>query len=142
VPLDRGIDYLTLHTGQKISVPFETFVVFATNLSPNDLVDEAFLRRIQYKVRAESPTVQEFTQIFENYSRAQGLHYDPALVAGLIELELKPRGIPLRGCHPKNLIDHSLALASYLDQPRQVTLELLSAACALYFIGDEDSARD
>jgi len=142
VPLDRGIDYLTLHTGQKVSVPFDAFVVFATNLSPNDLVDEAFLRRIQYKVRAESPTVEEFARIFENYSRQQGLEHDPALVAGLIANELGPRRIPLRGCHPKNLIDHSLALASYLNQPRRVTSELLAAACALYFIDDEDSQRD
>jgi hypothetical protein len=138
VPLDRGIDYMTLHTGQKFSVPFETFVVFATNLRPNDLVDEAFLRRIQYKVMAESPTLEEFTQIFRNYCTGQKLDFDPALVEDLIERELKPRRVAPRGCQPKNLIDHSLALASYLDQPRALTSELLSAACALYFIDDEE----
>jgi predicted ATPase with chaperone activity len=138
VPLDRGIDYMTLHTGQKFSVPFECFVVFATNLRPNDLVDEAFLRRIQYKVQAESPTLAEFTQIFRNYCASQDLVFDPALVHDLIENELKPRHVAPRGCQPKNLIDHSLALASYLDQPRALTSELLSAACALYFIDDEE----
>jgi predicted ATPase with chaperone activity len=136
VPLDRGIDYLTLHTGQKFSIPFEAFVVFATNLRPADLVDEAFLRRIQYKVMAESPTAEDFAQIFKNYCGTVGLEYDPSLVKALIENELRPRGVPLRGCHPKNLIDHSIALASYLDQPRRVTAELLAAACALYFIED------
>jgi predicted ATPase with chaperone activity len=141
VPLDRGIDYLTLHTGQKFTVPFDAFVVFATNLSPNDLVDEAFLRRIQYKVLAESPTVQEFMHIFQNYCASLDLEYNPALVTHLIENELRPRGVPLRGCHPKNLIDHSLALASYLDHPRGVTPELLSAACALYFIGDDGESQ-
>ena len=66
VPLESRVDFLTLQTGQKFDFPFMTLVVFATNVKPQDLVDEAFLRRIQYKIFAESPTRAEFLQIFEN----------------------------------------------------------------------------
>src|SRR4029079_13420377 len=75
VPLESRADYLTLQTGQKFQMPFKVFAVFATNLKPGDLVDEAFLRRIQYKVLAESPTLDEFVRIFENYCDAKEIPY-------------------------------------------------------------------
>src|SRR5262245_32778052 len=137
VPLESRIDYLTLQTGQKFHLPFETFVVFATNLNPSDLVDEAFLRRIRYKVLAESPTPEEFTRIFENYCRSRGLRFDSELVKRLIETEIRPRAIRLRGCQPRDLIEQALARASYFNRKRELTEELLSAACAGYFVSDE-----
>jgi hypothetical protein len=137
VPLESRVDYLTLQTGQKFHLPFEAFVVFATNLNPSDLVDEAFLRRIQYKVLAESPTVEEFTQIFENYCKARGLRFEPKLVKTLIETEIRPREVKLRGCQPRDLIEHALSLAHYFNRKRELTEELLSAACAGYFVSDE-----
>ncbi len=73
VPLESRVDYLSLQTGQKFEMPFAVLVVFATNLKPAELVDEAFLRRIQYKVFAESPTRADFIQIFENYCAQVGL---------------------------------------------------------------------
>jgi predicted ATPase with chaperone activity len=138
VPLESRVDHLTLQTGQKFEVPFEVFVVFATNLKPTDLVDEAFLRRIQYKVLAESPTAEEFAQIFENYCDVKGLAFDPALAEHVIFNELRARGIALRGCQPRDLIEHALALANYLDLPRQLTPDLLSEACASCFVEDRD----
>src|SRR4029078_10574974 len=66
VPLESRVDFLTLQSGQKFELPFDVLVIFANNIKPQELVDEAFLRRIHYKVFAESPTVAEFTQIFEN----------------------------------------------------------------------------
>jgi predicted ATPase with chaperone activity len=138
VPLESRVDYLTLQSGQKFELPFEALVVFATNLKPADLVDEAFLRRIQYKVFAQSPTVEEFVQIFENYCRHQQIPFDRALVYAFIENELRPRDVQLRGCQPRDLIDHALALASYLDQPRALTRELLAAASASYFVDDRE----
>jgi len=138
VPLESRVDYLTLRSGQKFEMPFAVLVVFATNLRPADLVDEAFLRRIQYKVYCESPTVDEFMQIFEGCCEARNLDFDPSLVAALIETELRPRDVQLRGCQPRDLIDKALALASYLDRPRLLTLELLSAGCASYFVDDRD----
>ena len=140
VPLESRVDYLTLETGQKFQLPFEAFVVFATNLKPADLLDEAFLRRIQYKVFAESPTEAEFIEIFEHYCRDQELEPDRSLVEALLETELRPRGVSLRGCQPRDLIDHALSLAAYLDHPRALTLELLAEAAGTYFVHDRDVA--
>jgi predicted ATPase with chaperone activity len=137
VPLETRIDFLTLQSGQKFEVPFHVMVVFATNIKPSELVDEAFLRRIQYKILAESPTPATFTQIFENTCRERGLAFDPALVHGMIGNWFVPRGIALRGCHPRDLIGRALAQIEYLGLPHQLTPELLEDACASYFIADE-----
>jgi predicted ATPase with chaperone activity len=137
VPLESRIDHLSLKTGQKFALPFEVLIVFATNLNPTDLVDEAFLRRIQYKVYAESPTKAEYSKIFENYCRDKNLAFNPKLVEDLIATELEPRNVALRGCQPRDLIDHVLAMAEYNNQPREITAELLSQACAAYFLSDD-----
>jgi hypothetical protein len=141
VPLESRRDHLTLDTGQKFEVPFDVLIVFATNIKPADLVDEAFLRRIQYKVLAQSPTVAEFIQIFENCCRERGLEFDRSLVETLIATELQPRDVKRRGCQPRDLIEHALSLAAYLDQPRALTLDLLAMACASYFV-DETAASE
>ncbi len=137
VPLESRIDHLMLHSGQKFSIPFDTLIVFATNLDPMDLVDESFLRRLRYKVYAESPTSEEFRRIFESCCRRRGLRYDPQVVDALLDRELRPRNVPLRGCQPRDLIDHAITLAEYTGQRRQLTPELLSAACATYFLGED-----
>ena len=86
VPLESRVDFLTLQTGQKFELPFVVLVVFATNIKPAELVDEAFLRRIHYKVFAESPTRADFSQIFENYCRDRGIwRIEPALVDHLLD---------------------------------------------------------
>jgi predicted ATPase with chaperone activity len=140
VPLESRIDFLTLKTGQKFEIPFQTFVVFATNLRPSELVDEAFLRRIQYKVLAESPTADEFVQIFENYCRHKGLGFDRSLAEHVVQNELKGRGVRLRACHPRDLIEHALSIAAYLGRPRALTADVLAEACATYFVEDRDFA--
>ena len=136
VPLESRVDFLTLATGQKLELPFMALVVFATNLNPSELVDEAFLRRIHYKIRAESPTVTEFSQIFEQVCRAEGIGFAPSHIQFLLDHWYRPRQIPLRGCHPRDLIQQALSLAEYLDQPRALTSELLDAACRGYFVHD------
>ena len=85
VPLESRVDYLTLHTGQKFEIPFMTLIVFATNIKPAELADEAFLRRIHYKIFAESPTLEEFMRIFENYCRRAGLDFNRALVERILQ---------------------------------------------------------
>ena len=99
-PLESRIDFLTLQTGQKVVVPFAVLVVFATNIRPSELLDEAFLRRIRYKVFAENPTLQDFKEIFQRCCEERGLDYDEALVDGLVRDVFTPQGIPLRGTHP------------------------------------------
>ncbi len=139
VPLESRVDFLTLASGQKLDLPFMVFVVFATNLQPRDLVDDAFLRRIQYKVFAQGPTPAEFLTIFENCCRDEDVACEPSLVTELLDTWYRPHSIPLRGCHPRDLIRHALALAEYLGQPRRLTADLLDAACTGYFVRDESS---
>jgi hypothetical protein len=138
VPLESRVDYLTLKTGQKFELPFLVLVVFATNVRPAELVDEAFLRRIHYKIFAENPTREDFIRIFEGVCDQQQIAFEPMLVQGLLDHYFLPRGIPLRGCQPRDLIEQALARAAYLEVPRQLTFELLEAACASYFV-DEDA---
>jgi predicted ATPase with chaperone activity len=140
VPLESRVDYLTLQTGQKFEIPFMTLIVFATNIKPAELADEAFLRRIHYKIFAESPTLDEFMQIFQNYCGRSGLAFDRELVMRMLKEYYRPRRIALRGCHPRDLIDHALSLADYLGEPRVLTYELLDAACAGYFVDDTEDA--
>ena len=134
VPLESRIDFLTLQTGQTFEVPFMVLLVFATNLKPGQLVDEAFLRRIQYKIYADSPTVEDFATIFENYCRSREIPFDRALVDEMLENYYKPNGIELRACHPRDLVNQALGLASYLGKERRLTPELLEAACKTYFV--------
>lgn len=139
VPLESRVDHLVLQSGQKFEMPFETLIVFATNLNPLDLLDESFLRRIRYKVYAESPTREDFINIFARCCEERGLNFDRQVVENLIATELDPRRVQLRGCQPRDLIEHALSLAAYIELPDQTTLtpELLSAACATYFLGDQ-----
>jgi predicted ATPase with chaperone activity len=139
VPLESRVDFLTLQSGQKFELPFMVLVIFATNIKPADLVDEAFLRRIHYKVFAESPTVAEFMQIFENCCRDRRVNFDRPMVQELLKNYYEPRKIPLRGCQPRDLLDQVLSLAEYRGEPRQITRELLEAACASYFVDERES---
>jgi predicted ATPase with chaperone activity len=140
VPLESRVDFLTLQSGQKFEIPFGVLIVFATNIKPSELVDEAFLRRIRYKVYAEGPTPAEFMQIFENCCRERNLRFDRALVQQLLTHYFQPRKIAPRGCHPRDLIDQSLSLADYRGEPRQLTRELLDAACAGYFVDEREGS--
>jgi len=139
VPLESRLDFLTLQTGQKFDLPFMTLMVFATNIKPQDLVDEAFLRRIHYKIFAESPSRTEFFQIFENCCREKGLEYRPEVIERLLVEYYRPRQIQLRGCQPRDLINQAISLAEYLGQPAQLTTEVLEAACASYFVDDREA---
>ena len=139
VPLETRYDYLTLRTGQKISIPFSTFIVFATNIKPADLVDEAFLRRIHYKVFAQSPTIDEFLQIFDKVCGERGIEFKREVVEDLLERYYRPRQLPMRGCHPRDLVEHVLSLAEYRETERELTAELLDAACASYFVDERET---
>ena len=140
VPLENRVDYLALETGQMFELPFAALVVFATNLQPSELVDEAFLRRIHAKVCANGPTSDEYRQIFQNCCAERGIAYDPILIEHLFDTFYRPRQVALRGCHPRDLIDHALALADYRGLPHHLTPELLDHACAVYFVDDRPVA--
>jgi predicted ATPase with chaperone activity len=139
VPLESRVDFLTLQTGQKFDFPFMTMIVFATNIRPNELVDEAFLRRIQYKIFAESPSRAEFLQIFEHCCQEFGLEYRPEVVEALLAMYFKPRDVQLRGCQPRDLIRQVISLSDYLGEPPELRLDLLEAACNAYFVNDQET---
>ena len=92
VPLESRVDYLTLHTGKKFEIPFDVLIVFATNLNPESLADEAFLRRIPYKIYAKNPTPEEFSQIFALNCRKRNLVFDPVVIEYLVRRYYEPRG--------------------------------------------------
>jgi hypothetical protein len=138
VPLESRLDFLTLQTGQKFELPFLTLIVFATNIRPAELVDEAFLRRIQYKIFAESPTVEDFLRIFDGCCHELGVTAEPGVARQLLQEYYRPRKIALRGCQPRDLIRQALSLASYRNRPAHVTLDLLEAACDSYFVDDRE----
>jgi hypothetical protein len=139
VPLESRVDFLTLRTGQKFDFPFMTMIVFATNIRPGELVDEAFLRRIHYKIFAESPSRADFLQIFENCCAEYGLEYRPDVVDELLAGYFKPRQIQLRGCHPRDLVKQVISLAEYLSEKPELRRELLEAACNAYFVDDREA---
>ena len=134
VPLESGLDHLTLQSGVTFEVPFMVFVAFATNIKPSELVDEAFLRRVRYKVFAQGPTDEEFVRIAENYCRERDLPCDRAVIEQLLHGYFKEHRVDRRACHPRDLINQALLLASYRSEPRALTLELLESACAAYFV--------
>jgi hypothetical protein len=138
VPLESRVDYLTLHTGKKFEVPFDVLIVFATNLKPESLADEAFLRRIPYKIYAKNPTVEEFSRIFEMNCRRANVRFDPVIVEYLQRRCYGPRNVEMRACHPRDLLNQILDLASYQKRPPSITRELLDAACASYFLEEFD----
>ncbi len=130
------MDYLTLQSGHKFELPFVVLLVLATNIKPADLVDEAFLRRIHYKVFAESPNRDAFLRIFQNYCNGVGIPYERAMAEEMLDTYFRPRKIALRGCQPRDLIEQALAVAEYAGEPRRLTPEFLRTACASYFLDD------
>jgi hypothetical protein len=139
VPLESRVDFLTLHTGRKFEIPFNVFIVFATNLKPESLADEAFLRRIPYKILAKNPTIEEYCRIFELNCRKRGLTFDPVMVEYLERKYYAPRRLQMRACHPRDLINHVVDICRYTGREPLVSRELLDAACGNYFIEEAES---
>ncbi len=138
MPLESRVDFLTLKTGQKFELPFATLLVFATNLRPSTLVDEAFLRRIHYKVFAESSAWKTSPRSSRKCCVERSLVSDRELVDRLVRDFYEPRRVPLRGRHPRDLIEQAISLADYQGEPRKLTPSLLKAACDSYFVEDEE----
>ncbi len=139
VPLESRVDFLTLHTGRKFEVPFNVFIVFATNLKPESLADEAFLRRIPYKILAKNPTIDEYCRIFELNCRKRGMPFDAVMVEYLDRKYYKPRKLQMRACHPRDLISQVVDICRYTNREPLITRELLDAACGSYFIEESES---
>ena len=134
VPLESRVDYLTLHSGKKFQVPFDVMSVFATNLDPKSLADEAFLRRIPYKIAVGDPSLDQFTDIFQMNCERRQLRFHQVMVAYLHRRHYRPMGRAMRACHPRDLIEQIIALCRYRGVKPVITRELIDAACASYFV--------
>ena len=128
VPLERKVDYLTLHTGKKFAIPFDAIVVFSTNLSPAHLMDAAFLRRISYKIRCGNPSLAEYTEIFRRLCEFFGMKYSEKIVSHLVSNFYEKYDIPLCSVHPKLIIEHSKAAAKFYGWEPRLTHELIEEA--------------
>jgi hypothetical protein len=132
VPLERRVDYLSLHTGKKIEVPFEQLVVFSTNLDENDLADQAFLRRMGYRARVEPPTPNAYSEIFKHQAYKRGIRYDqPVLDHVLNKYRVERR--QMKGCEPRDLLDRATDICLFEGQGVELTPEVLDVAWRNYF---------
>lgn len=134
VPLENRIDYLTLHTGRKIELPFDVLVVFSTNLPPKDLVDEAFLRRLRHKIEVGDPSYDDFREIFHQVAEAKGVTFSNQGLAYLLQEWYIKTGRKLRASHPRDLCDQIVDIAQYLSVEPALTRELIDMAAISYFV--------
>ena len=135
VPLEKRVDYLTLHTGRKIEIPFDVLIVFSTNLAPRDLVDEAFLRRIRHKIEDRRSDVSKSTARFSSAWRTpRRCSTTSARWAYLMQEYYVKARRRLRAVHPRDLIEQMVDIARYLDVPMVMTKEIIDRACDAYFV--------
>ncbi len=134
VPLDRRTDFLTLAGGKKIEIPFELVVVFATNIHPEELADEAFLRRLQTKIRIGTVTEEQFHEIFRRVCSGVGLQCDPEMVCQLIDLIRTRLKQPLRACYPRDIVHQVCWAAKYEGKPPKFEAASLMRAVEGYFL--------
>ena len=134
VPLERRTDFLTLHTGMKIEIPFDQLVIFSTNLEPKKLVDAAFLRRIRYKIKIGHPKLSEYNLIFQRVCASNGIIFDEEVFKFLINDLYKKTRTNLSSCHCRDLLDWIVDNAHYRDAIPQLTEETISASWKSYFV--------
>jgi predicted ATPase with chaperone activity len=138
IPLEKKVDFLTLHTGTKIEIPFDQLIVFSTNLNPRDLVDDAFLRRIRYKIPVNDPSLENFRYIWRSVSKAKGVPYADEIVDYFVEKHMRSRNRPLRGCIPRDIIENILDVCRYRQIDPTITAEMLDGAANGYFVKFDD----
>jgi hypothetical protein len=125
-PLERKVDYLTLHTGKKFALLFDQLVIFATNFPPEELMDPAQLRRVHYKMKINPPTAEEYREIFQRICDSYGLELTEEIMAYLLNSFYIKYKIPFAGFHPKFIAEHVIAASNYLGTAPQISRQLLA----------------
>lgn len=133
VPLENKHDYLTLSTGKKIQVPFQQLIIFSTNLDPSQLVDEAFLRRIPYRIEVRDPDEEEFHRLFQISAEKLGCNYDPAAVEHLLDTSYRGRRRPMRRCHARDLLLQVRSYCLYRGEPFEMLSEHFDVVSESFF---------
>ena len=134
VPLENRIDYLTLHTGRKVEVPFNVLVVFSTNLPPKDLVDEAFLRRLRHKIEIGDPSYDDYREIFRRVATTKGVEYSDQGLSFLLQEYYVKRNRKLRASHPRDICDQIIDIANFMSLEPSMTNDLIQRAAEAYFV--------
>ena len=137
IPMESKVDHLNLPSGGKLSLPFEAFLIFSTNLNPSGLGDEAFLRRMQYKMYMRSPEVSEFKQIFRAFCAGKKLECPDPLLDAFVEKHYLRTGRKFRRCQPRDVISHALDLIEFENANYALSEELLDRAFASCFVQEE-----
>ena len=141
VPLEKKYDYLTTTTGTKIEVPFDQILIFSTNLDPTQLADEAFLRRIKFKIEVRDPDEAQYRRIWELVCKGRRVDHDPCGIDYLINKWYRPENRPFRMCQPRDILDQMISIAKYNMERVNFSPDLIDAACATYFI-NQNQKRD
>ena len=132
VPLERRVDYLALHTGKKIEVPFEQLVVFSTNLDENDLADQAFLRRMGYRARVEPPTPAAYTSIFRYQANKRGITVEQPVLDHLLA-KYRTERRQMKGCEPRDILDRATDICKFENHSLKLTPQIVDIAWCNYF---------
>ena len=138
VPMERQIDYLSFHSGGKMTVPFAAFLIFSTNLQPDQLGDEAFLRRIRYKMFLRSPHAPEFVNIFERYAESRGIGCRAGLADHFVQQHYAGGKKRFRRVHPRDVISHAIDIIHFESLPYELTEDILDRACRNCFVESVD----
>lgn len=134
VPLESNIDFLRLQSGQSLEVPFRQFIVFSTNLDPMELVDGAFLRRIQMKIEVGDPSEKLYYQIFKRMCEVYNIPFDKKTFLHLLQKWYRETGRVMQAVHPRDLLKTTISICEYLDIPAKLTPDLIDEACRGYFV--------
>jgi len=134
VNLDRRIDFMSLHTGMKFEIPFDQLVIFSTNIEPKTLVDEAFLRRIRYKIKIDHPTEDEYEKIFRRVCDCNKVPFDQDVFDYLVKHYYKKQAVPFNACHPRDIIDHVIDDSRYYNYSPRLSREVVDTAWENYFV--------
>jgi hypothetical protein len=137
VPLEKKYDYLTTITGNKIEVPFDQLLIFSTNLDPNQLADEAFLRRIKFKIEIRDPDEGQWRQIWRLVCKGRKVEFDDKGIDYLVEKWYRPFNRPFRMCQPRDILDQMISIARYNMETVTFTPDLIDAGCTTYFVSQE-----
>jgi len=136
LPLEKRIDFLTLSNGIKFQVPFDVLLIFCTNIDPKELLDEAFLRRIPYKVKLEDPSEEKFRHIMKFMAPQYNIKYDDTMVSHLINHYFRGKR-PFRSCHPRDILEQIVNVSVYLRKRPRLTKGLINIAAINYFAAME-----
>ena len=135
MPLEKGHDFLNLPSGRQIQVPFDQLLIFSTNLPPEKLVDEAFLRRIPYKIEVTDPSPREFRELIQQWCNRLGVEFNAEAVDYLLAKHYEEAGRSPRYCHPRDLVQQVLSFCEFQDLPPALSPKALDNAAKNYFAG-------